>query len=291
MRARGRSAEQRSETGTGRRQGVSRCVAEVAANTARSGISWLRCAERSVEQGDVRQRTEAEQKQQRLEEAIHGITYRFPDELRKLEPGLAVLAFALGEQLARKDDTNQEWQRLLAECLGSLGEVRLSTGDHRFALQALQQSLAIREALAKEHADQPLLQRQLATGYQQLGDWYTLKRNHAWAIAKYQSALDIRARLAHEDESYGKLQEELASTHAKIGSVQVATADFTAAIASYREAIAIQERLGAQDPTNARCQKDLATTYETASSLLKSTGDDIAGATAYRAKAHRLKAG
>ena len=194
------------------------------------------------------------------------------------------------DELGRKDDANQELQRLLAECLGNLGAVRLPTGDHLGALQDLQRSLAIREALAKERADQPLLQRDLATGYQQLGDWYALKGNHTWAITKYRSALDIRARLAREDESHGKLQEELAATHAKIGSVRVASEDFTAAIASYREAIAIQEHLRAQDPTNARWQKDLAVTYETASNLLRSTGD-ADGAAAYRAKANRLKSG
>jgi tetratricopeptide (TPR) repeat protein len=163
------------------------------------------------------------------------------------------------ERLQQKDATNVEWRRLLAGCLGDLGEARLLAGEPQPALNDLLRALAMQQELGSTGSDHPARQRELATCQRQLGDWYARRGANAIAFEKYRQAQQLLAALKAKADGSRKLDEELAQLHARIGSVQRAAHD-TAAIDSYQQAVVSYRTLAAHDPSNARWQKDLAET-------------------------------
>lgn len=185
-------------------------------------------------------------------------------------------------KLLQKDQTSQEWRRLLAECLGDAGEARREAGQSQEALQDLSQALALRQELAKEQADQPLRKVELAICQRQLGDWYAQRGAHQTAIGKYRLSQEILERLEGPVANYRKYRGERALTQAKIGKVLSKTQDPSGAIASYKDAVSRYRTLVDEDPTNARWKKGLAETSSTLSELLLASGNKE-GAASYRA--------
>jgi tetratricopeptide (TPR) repeat protein len=168
-------------------------------------------------------------------------------------------ARAIMDSLLAAQPRNAELRHELSLTLNRIGEALSRAGQREEALNAFEQSLAIRKELAAGPANSEA-KRALALSYERVGDeQFNLNRRDR-ALATYQNALAMREALVSSDQARLEWQADLAVSYDRVGrSVPDAQEQ---ALAAYQRSLAIREKLVAAQPRNALWQRDLATSCD-----------------------------
>jgi tetratricopeptide (TPR) repeat protein len=138
-----------------------------------------------------------------------------------------------------------------------IGEIRLSRGESRTALDSYRAALAIAARLAAADPGNADWQRDVAASHSRIGDALVAQGNLPAALESYRAALAFSERLATADSGNAGSQRDLSISQSKIGDVLVAQGNLAAALDSYEASLAISERLAKAAPGNAGSQRDL----------------------------------
>jgi tetratricopeptide (TPR) repeat protein len=103
--------------------------------------------------------------------------------------------------------------------LNNLGDVLNGQGKLEEALDAYQQSLAIRRNLAEQYKSDAGWQRDLSVSYNRVGDVLSGQGKLQEALDVYQQSLSIRQKLAEQDKSNAGWQRDLSVSYEKVDDV------------------------------------------------------------------------
>lgn len=131
-----------------------------------------------------------------------------------------------------------------------IGNVKLSRGDLRGALQAFRLRLDSALKLAEAEPGNTLFQRDLSVAYGKVGEILQTQGNLAAALEAFDAGAEPANRLAASDPANTEWQSDLAYSLTRIGSVRMARGDLDAALDAFRQALAIREELITRDPNN-----------------------------------------
>jgi tetratricopeptide (TPR) repeat protein/KaiC/GvpD/RAD55 family RecA-like ATPase len=178
-------------------------------------------------------------------------------------------------QLADKQATNPEWQRLLFGSYFRIGDVLLDQHKYQDARAEYESARKIADRHSYEAASEAAsgkinwLRDQVFI-YSKLGDALRAEKNLTLALEEYNRALNIAQKGQGTDDEVIHL---LAATHNRIGQVSVDQDDLDDALSHYRLAMEISHRLAQERPENWGRQYTLAVRYSRIGIVLKKQGN------------------
>jgi tetratricopeptide (TPR) repeat protein len=174
-----------------------------------------------------RQRNAVQEREKRLKEAISHLTYDFPDELRKLDPGPTVLEatyrnnFKLLQNLFNENVTGPILDQPMAANVLNLASVWTLQGRLAEAVEYLDMIPERHGMLpAAEQAD-PDWQDRLALAYDQLADIANRQGDVARAEEQYRAALKIRTEQAAKSPENVRWQLLIAGSQQQLCALDV----------------------------------------------------------------------
>lgn len=174
-----------------------------------------------------RQREEVQKREERLKEAISHLTYDFPDELRKLDPGPVVLEkvyssnFTLLQNLFKANVTGPMLDQPMAANVLQLAGIWTLQGRLNKAAEYLDMIPERHGMLSADEQSDPDWQDRLALAYDQLASIANRRGDPARAEEQYRAALKIRTEHAAKSPENFRWQLLLAGSQQQLCALDV----------------------------------------------------------------------
>jgi tetratricopeptide (TPR) repeat protein len=159
--------------------------------------------------------------------------------------------------------------RQLSVVFDDLGDGLRAHGKLPEAMDAYQQSLAIRKKFADQDSSNVNWQRDLTMSYDRVGNVLVAQGKLPEALDRYEQSLAIREKFAHQDPSNPGWQRDLSAGYEKVADVLVKQDKLQEALDAYQQSLKIRRTLASQDPSNAGWQRDLAADYDRVGDVLR----------------------
>lgn len=163
----------------------------------------------------------------------------------------------------------------LAACLGTLGNVQSSLGEHQAAAVSYGESLEIYRSLAYQHP--AAFDADIAMTLNNLGNFYSICGEWEAAAVSFGEALEIYRRLASNRPSI--FEASVAMTLNNLGNSYSARGEREAAAILYGEALEIYRRLASEHP--AAFEADVAMVLNNIGTVQSELGEREAAAFSY----------
>ncbi len=185
-------------------------------------------------------------------------------------------------KLCQRDPGNTEFQRDLSNSHDKIGNLQQRLGHTDVALNAYQDSLAIRQTISQHDPGNTDFQHDLSASQNNIGDLQLRRGNTDAALKAHQDSLAIRQTISQRDPNNTHLQRDLSVSHERIGDLQLRLGNTDAALKAYRDSLAIRQTLTQRDAGNTEFQRDLSVSHSKIGDLQLRQGNTGAALKAYQ---------
>lgn len=198
-------------------------------------------------------------------------------------------ALAPQKLAARAPAADVERLRDYAASLDASSALRLRIGKTAEALQAANDSLAIREQVTAAFPDDTRAARERADAHARLGDVH-FERGHVTAAAgEYRKGVDQLTALVAKDGQSAGARADLAAMYGRLGFAQLRLGEVEEALGNTKAGKELAADLQKADPQSAKALRDLALARERYGEALLAAGEFKAGLDEYTASEAALR--